>query len=245
MSAHDAVAAVEDALVDVLFSTPRRRALHSGDDLGLPSELAADLRDPTRCDVDALSAEIRARLPQRANRGVGRLQDVFERTVAAFHTRMGPDHPAPFDAFLASAQARRWRPVPYAGLGPCLEECFARWAQEQAWSDAAVVEHELLSAVSRALAADPTPAFVPPAAFHGVPGHWVAVTSGEPPVLYAAVHGRVVTGPVTPLIAGVVLGEDASELAQRLGVPVQSVHKTRDAVAARGLLRTPERSVLG
>jgi hypothetical protein len=237
VSAHDAVAAVEDALNAVLLSAQVRGALQAGDNLGLSEQLANDLRTPSRCDVDALAAEISARLSVRANRGVGRLKTAFPKTFAAWNGVNGSDETPLFEAFLASTQAAPWKPVPFAGLGPCLEECFATWAVEQAWADAGVVQHEMLSAVCRALATDPDPAFVPPTAFTGEPGHWIAVTVDPSPTVYAAVRGRVVTGAVTPLIAGVLRGEADAALAERLGVTVQSVGKTREAVAKKGLLR--------
>lgn len=239
MSHHDAVAVVEDALVKALFSDTARHQLHDGDALGLPADLARDLRAPERCDVDALSGEIRSRLPKRANRGVGTLRDAFPRTLAAW----SGEADALFAAFADSSPFCRWKPVAFCGLGPSLEECFATWAQEQTWSDADVVDHEMYRAVCRALATDPDPAFTPPSAFVGSPGHWVAVRERATPILYAAIHGRVVTGPVTPLIAGVLRGEDDARLAERFSISLDSVQQTRRAVARKGLhqggARTP------
>ncbi|MFT6820158.1 MAG: hypothetical protein ACJATT_003982, partial [Myxococcota bacterium] len=181
--------------------------------------------------------EISARLPRRANRGVGRLTTSFPNTFQAYSQTHGADVAPVFEAFLVSSQSAPWKPVPFAGLGPCLEECFARWAREQTWADPGVVEHEMLSAVCRALATDPDPAFVPPAAFFGEPGHWVAVGGEASPMVYAAVHGTVVTGAVTPLIAGVLRREADTVLAERFGVTVESVVRTSEAVRRKGLLR--------
>ncbi len=238
MSAQDAVAAVEDALVAVLFNVDQRQKLHNGDDLGLSSQLAADLRTPSRCDVDALADEICTRLTQRANRGVGRLQNAFPKTIAAC-TQASGEAPL-FEAFLASPESAPWMPVPFAGLGPCLEQCFADWATQQPWADDDVVLHELLTAVCRALATDPTPAFVPPTAFRGQPGHWVAVTIGASPTVFAAVQGKVVTGPITPLIAGLLQGQSDADLAVAFGVPEPRVAMTRQAVVQKGLLQSTE-----
>jgi hypothetical protein len=56
-------------------------------------------------------------------------------------------------------------------------------------------------------------------------------------MVYAAVHGTVVTGAVTPLIAGVLRREADTVLAERFGVTVESVVRTSEAVRRKGLLR--------
>ena len=238
MSAHDRVAAIEDALVRLLFDgTERERFGQYASHVDDP-QIDRDLRNPRRADLDALGTEVVKRLVQRPNRGVGTLGTAFPEVFAAWAERYPDDAKGSrlIARFAASGTAMSWRPIHHVGLGRPLEGAFARFVVPLGLVPAETVERRMLLAVGRALVVDPNPGFLVPDAFVGRPGHWVALQAGSEPFLVAAIGGQLTSGPITGLVADIIRGRSNEDVSGEHGVDVTAVERTRVAILARGLL---------
>lgn len=145
----------------------------------------------------------RAQVLSRSGLGVGRIVDVYPEAIAAWcGTHGGPDDPvdALLIAFLDSASGRAWSDFAWAVPGLCIEDAFGRFVAPGS------AEH--LGACARVLAVHREPPFEIPAAFCRAPRGWFAIGGREPEplVLYAAIDGKLITGPITPLIRDLLLG---------------------------------------
>jgi hypothetical protein len=149
-------------------------------------------------------------LRERSHRGCGTLIDRFPQTLAAWRARHPEDHDLRelFAAFLASPEHAEHRELPFVGLGTCMEDAFGRFA--------AAMESEHRAAVIQALVLEREPAFVLPSFVRRAPRGWYAISGTT---LHAALAGRYVTGPLTPLLAELLLEIDEPErIAARHGL---------------------------
>jgi uncharacterized protein (UPF0276 family) len=174
-------------------------------------------------DRDALeetAAAVRRMVRARSHRGTGRLVEQFPLSIAGWRTLHPQDADLDqlFGRFLASPAAASWRERPGGEPGACLEACFAQFARAEAFADPLTVEEELSSALLRTLAVTPDPSFVPPPLVRRGARGWFAVTSGDPPILHAAIDGHYLRGPVTSLIASLLGGASISAAAGAHGV---------------------------
>lgn len=111
---------------------------------------------------------------------------------------LGDDADATVAGFLASAEGEAWSDFAWARPGRALEDALGRYLDA---GDA----HLLACARLLVLHADPP--FAVPEGFRRVPAGWLAVGgTAEAPVLYAALGGRLVTGPLTPLLVDLLDG---------------------------------------
>jgi hypothetical protein len=143
---------------------------------------------------------------ERAHRGSGGPRDWFPRTLAAWR-KANPsdqDHDQLLGQFCASRACRAWHEGPAGRTGISLEEAFYRFFTQAAVGDPAVREHEFLGALVRSLAITPRARFSWPGALRRAPGGCYALTRDR--VLHAAIDGRYLCGPVTPLVAALLLG---------------------------------------
>lgn len=139
-------------------------------------------------DDDAFGEHLRAPLPTRDARGCGRLETIYRDAVGrALATRSDVD--AILRDFFASPSAAEWSEVPWSNPGRCLEDAFGRFL--------APGSDEHLTACARALAVHPDPPFTAPDGFVRAPGGWFALGGDDGTTLFAALHGRLVTGPIT------------------------------------------------
>jgi uncharacterized protein (UPF0276 family) len=183
-----------------------------------PTPIELDRAEPA---AEALEAALEARVAptrlalvrDRAQRGTGKLADAFPRCIAGWRSAHPEDArlDALFARFLASPALSAWREQPGVVGGACLEACFAELARAEALAPPEVCEEELLSVLLRALAVAPDPAFEPPPEVRRAPGGWFAVSRAAPPILHAALDGRYLRGPITPLVAAILAGGDAGE----------------------------------
>jgi hypothetical protein len=155
---------------------------------GAPSRLIVEDREHAQ---DLVQAMVRT----RSYRGCGSVERWYPRTIARWR---GDDLIA---SFCASNACRAWRED---GHGICLEESLFRFFEDADVGEPEIREEEMLAAVVRALAVTPRARFVWPAAVRRAPGGCWAITRRN--VLHAALNGRYVTGPVTPLVAAVLAG---------------------------------------
>lgn len=201
---------LDHALDRLLHDSELRRRFASGEPLfSLDADDAEALAGVDVTQIDGMAAMLRERVWRAAHRGGTTLAETFPETVAAW-TRAHPDdvdHARLVDAFVASEAFEAHRPVARGGLGPCVEEAFFAWCAREDIGEASVRAREFMGAVTRALAVCPEADFTVSQAFRRVPGGWCAVLDGDAPTLYAAVQGRCMTGPVTPLVARLLNGE--------------------------------------
>jgi uncharacterized protein (UPF0276 family) len=230
---------LETALASLLFDRDQRAAWVQGcPPSGLSIEEARIFESLAATELEAAAAAARAKVRDRAHRGTGRLVDLFPRCVAGWRAA----HPEDLDLdelfarFLASPAIHDWREHPGAEPGICVEEAFARFAQEQGLADRATCEEELLSAVLRALTVSPEPGFLPPAPVRRAPGGWFAVSAVDPPILHAAIDGRYLRGEVTPLIRSLLGGAPAEAAAEQNRESPRAATTTRAVLVGMRLL---------
>lgn len=183
--------------------------------LDLAPDDAAALATLDRAELVRTATRIRDGLLHTPHRGSGSLLDRFPRTLAAHRD----DLAALAEAFLDSPAFDEHRALPFAGPGRALEEAFFRFAEAAGLGDPATREAEFLAAILRALAVDPDPDFLVPDVVRAAPGGRFAVTTRSGPTLFAALAGRLVTGPITPFLADLLRADEPpDELARRHAV---------------------------
>ncbi|MFO0649295.1 MAG: hypothetical protein U0326_23835 [Polyangiales bacterium] len=201
---------LDHALDRLLHDGDLRRRFAAGEAVfSLDADDAEALAGVDMTQLEGMAAMLRERVWRASHRGGTTLAETFSEAVAAW-TRAHPDdrdHARLVEGFVASEAFEAHRAVGRAGLGPCVEEAFASWCARENIGDASARERALMAAVARALTVCPEPDFTVPQAFRRVPGGWCAVLDGDAPTLYAAVQGRCMTGPVTPLVARLLHGE--------------------------------------
>jgi hypothetical protein len=173
-------------------------------------------------------ATVRRMVLERRHRGTGSLRDWYPKTIAAWLTAHPEDAGLNQLAadFCASDACALWRE--HAG-GISLEEALYRFFCAIGIGD----EDEFLSAVVRALAVAPRASFRWPDQLRRTAHGCVALTRDF--VLHAAVNGRYVRGPVTPLVADLLRGEPVGTVAQRFGVSTREVGLVHNQMASQGL----------
>lgn len=189
-------------------------------------------------DVHALTS-IRALLVEelrgRSHRGCGTLVDRFPRTLAAWLDRHPEDQDLRelFATFLASAEHAEHRELPFVGLGTCMEDAFGRFAAAIDLGAPQVRESEHLAAVIQALVVAGDPSFELPDFVGRAPRGYFSIGGST---LYAALDGRYVTGPLTPLLVALLLepGQD-QQAAKRLGVGATVLTTVLEQLRALGL----------
>lgn len=164
------------------------------------------------------------------HRGCGGLRTLYARTIAA-HGEEGIA-----GAFLESTAFDAYRELPYAGVGCCVEEAFFRFVEAAGIGAAEVREAEFLLAMMRALAVCPDPEFTLPAEVRRAPGGFFAIGARGEPMLYAAVGGRLIVGPITPFLAALLAGADGEAAAREHGVAAEVLVAARAELVGLGLL---------
>jgi hypothetical protein len=213
-------------LAALLYDGHARTALRAGE--------VADARfaalDPA--ELDEIACRVRCLVRGRTHRGTGDLSNWYPRTLAAWVTA----HPADDSLdgllirFCASDACRRWQEGPAGAGALSLEEALYRFFNVENIGEAAVREEELLAAVVRSLAVTPTATFAWPASVHPLPRGCYAVTSDN--VLHAAVDGRYLRGPITPLVAALLAGTPAGEAAVHFGTTPEEARQVAATLAA-------------
>ena len=142
----------------------------------------------------------RAQLMARSTHRLGRLQDLYPHAIAAWCS----DHPGEealdrmLQAFVSSEAGESWSELPWAVPGRCVEDAFGRFL--------APGSGEHLRACARVLAAYPDPDFEVPEPFQPAARGWFTIDVRDTPTLYAAIDGRCLIGPITPLLSQLLAG---------------------------------------
>ena len=190
---------LERALYRLLHHASFRAAWRRGDDLGLSAE-----------DVDALATldpselERAARLVirgviDRTYAGIGGIRDLYPRSLAAWVVARPDDVDLTslVAGFLESPEGDGWNDVD----GASLEDAFGRTLAGHV--DVDVAEDERCTAVAKGILAGRSGDVRVPRDFSRCATGWYRVrATASGPVLYAAVSGRLVRGPITDTIAG-------------------------------------------
>jgi hypothetical protein len=219
---------LEEALAALLYDARARARLRAGD---VADPLFATLDAE---ELDEAASSVRRMVRERAHRGTGGVADWFPRTLAAWRAVHPDDHALDqlVARFCASPACLAWRET---RDGISLEEAFYRVFVDAGVGDRAVAEEELLGAIVRALAITPRARFVWPAAVRRAPGGCFAVTGAA--ILHAALDGKYLRGPVTPLVAALLAGDPAEDVARRHALSRAEIDAVIEALRGRRLLR--------
>jgi hypothetical protein len=189
-------------------------------------------------ELEEAARAVRRMVRGRTHRGTGGLEAWFPRTLAAWRDA----HPADVELddlltrFCSSPSSRAWSEL---GDGISLEEAFYRFFLDEGIGSARILEEELFSAVVRALAIAPAARFEWPAGVRRAPGGCYAVTRGR--VLYAALDGAYVYGPVTALVAELLEGKSPDDVGRRHALGPEEVDAVLEALRAKRLIAPAER----
>jgi hypothetical protein len=179
-------------------------------------------------------------LVSRKHAGSGSLLDLYPRTIEAFRRLHGEADDATLElaySFMDSAAFDEYREFPHAGAGATLEESFYRFAEAEDLGDPVAREAEFLAAMAKLMCANPRiDARLPTELRKAAKGHF-AVSARGAPVLYGALLGRFVTGPLTPFLAELlVTSADREKTAER--------HRVSKSVLAESLRRLSDLGIL-
>ena len=181
---------------------------------------------------------------RRRQVGCGDLRAAYPLTLAALTASRG-SLDAVSVAFLASPAYTTFRETP-GDPGACLEDAFYRFClatTTPAECPRRSLAHEHLLALAKALTICPHPGFTIPPERGPCPGGWVAVhrDAGAPPHLFAAAHGRVIAGELTPLLADLI-DQGPGAAAHHPGTPPAVIAAALAQLHTLGVLTTASRS---
>lgn len=246
------VISLDAALDRLLHKRSYRSAFLEGrfEELDISPEDLGALDAIDRAELARAAEEIRRDLWSRKHRGSGGLSSLYPRTIAAWQAAHPEDTQLEelLSLFMESEAFDDYREIPFAGAGLSLEEAFFRFCEAFCIGEPSTREDELLLALMKALLLSPSPSFTIPEPVRRAPGGFFAVSArpaaadGAPsaPVLYAAVSGRLMTGPITPFLADLLLGAEPPEVvAGKHGVLPEVLHASQKHLRALGLLCAP------
>jgi hypothetical protein len=200
---------LEAALATLLYDEQAR---------AIPGDVDSLFASLDRGELEEAAASVRKMVRSRTHRGTGGMEQWYPQTLASWRTLHAAD--GRLDdlllRFCASPVCGDWRESPAGEPGISLEEALYRFFCDADIGDPAVREEEFLGAVVRGLAITPSAGFVWPKAVRRAPGGCFAVTGSL--VLHAALDGRYLRGPVTPLLADLMRGISPAAAAERHGV---------------------------
>lgn len=235
------VISLDVALDRLIHRRSSRAAFLDNDSLfDLTEDDSAALREMDPRTLAELGRSVAMELVSRKHVGSGNLLDLYPRTIEAFLRRYERPGDAILElayAFMDSAAFDGYREFPHAGAGTTLEESFYRFAEAEDLGDPVAREAEFLAAMAKLLCANPRiDARLPAELRKAAKGHY-AVSGRGTPVLYGALLGRFVTGPLTPFLADLLLpAADYGETAER--------HRVSNGVLAESLRRLSDLGIL-
>src|SRR5262249_8023859 len=152
----------------------------------------------------------------------GGIGDWYPRTIASWRAAHPDDAAldALADRFCASPACAAWRELPAGAPGMCLEEALHRFFEAEEIGGPIRREGEFLAAIVQALVVAPEARFAWPAVLRRAPGGCFAI--GRAGTIHAALDGRYVTGPVTPLITAILTGAPGPDPDDAAVAPVRA-----------------------
>jgi hypothetical protein len=214
----------------LLYRKADREAFLAGDlaRFALSAEERDALSTIDKEQLETAAAMARDHVFERSHRGVGTLVQMFRETIEAWLAASpGRLLPALADDFVASPHFHAYRTHAFAGQGIGLEEAFYRFAEDESIGSAAVRLRECAVAILRGLLITPRPVFSLPAFVRSAPrGFYVVAPADAPsdapasePMLYAALDGKYIEGPITPYIARLLTHAPGGESVEPLPEP--------------------------
>ncbi len=213
---------LDEVLEALLFRRSFRRRFARGERAAL-GIAPADEQDLAALDLDEL--ERAARLAcrgvlERSHRGVGSLLDAFPRTIDAWRdAHPGAELDELAAEFADSEAFRAWRPLSAAEPpGPSSEDTFRVFCEQTLGPETGLLARaECAAATVRAIVVNPRPSFAIPSFLRIAPrGLYAIVSRNGTDILVAALNGRFVTGPLTPLLAAILRADEPGAAAARL-----------------------------
>jgi hypothetical protein len=233
---------LDDALDRLLHQRSVREAFLAGrfDALALARDDLEALATVDRAQLSSAADKVRTDLLHRRHRGSGGLPSLYPRTLAAWTAA----HPEDADfvellsRFMESEAFGEYREIPFSGPGCSLEEAFHRFCEGQDIGEPAARNEEFFTAMMKALLLSPRADFTLPVEVQVSAGGFFAVSRrSDPPMLYAAVAGRLLAGALTPFLAELLTcGHSPSSVAERYGVSQASCDASLTQLTALGLL---------
>lgn len=152
------------------------------------------LGTPMLAAFHSLSEQIHRGLLTHTHAGCGSLRERFPQTIAAWCTS-NPEDEQLFElskAFSKSDAHSTYVELAAGGPGTCIEEAFYQFCCANSIGNHTVLEEEFLSAMMRALATSPEPAFSIPASIKRSRNDYIAVSSKG--IVHAISKGRIIRG---------------------------------------------------
>lgn len=202
-----------------------------------PEDLEA-LATLDRAELAQVAERVREDLLHRRHRGSGGLLTLYPRSIAAWREARPDDGDLTelVTAFMESDAFEAYHEIPFAGAGLSLEEAFFRFAEARGIGDPAVRQDEFFTGLMKALVVSPRPNFTLPASVRRAPKGFFVIAKLAEPMLYAAVSGRFVRGPLTPFLAELLtLAELPGDVARRHGVSDAALAASLEHLAQIGL----------
>ena len=175
-----------------------------------------------------------------ANLAQGSLLDSFPRTIEAWRAAFQNADLDDLAAELAESEAfRPWSPADAGdALGPPIEDVFRIFCEQSAGPEVATLARsECAAAIVRALVVNPRPSFAIPSFLRVAPrGHYSVIHQDGSDFLVAALDGRLVSGPLTPLLGAILRADDPTATAARLDVAETGSRPSTNELRAIGLI---------
>ncbi len=232
---------LEHALYSLLYRRRAREALASSDAerLGITSKELALLATIDREQLERAARLVTEGILSRAYQGEGTLLEAYPRTIEAWR-RANPRRTLEDLAadFAESPYFESYRAIPHAANGVSLDEAFFRFCEHEGIADRATRKAECARAVIRSLVATPVPAFrLPEFVLPAPKGHFAIVEEDDGTTLFAAIERRLVTGRITPFLAGLLSSrEHPSLVALRFDVSPAELAASCTVLRRMGLL---------
>lgn len=167
-------------------------ALHAQNTIDTDSETS--LGNPITSAFHSLSERISQGLLTHTHAGCGSLRQRFPQTLAAWCLSNPDDEKLVHlsKVFSKSVAHRSHVELAAGGPGTCIEEAFYQFCCTHKIGDQTVLEEEFLSAMMRALATSPEPAFSIPSTIKRTQKDFIAVSSNG--IVHAISKGRIIRG---------------------------------------------------
>jgi hypothetical protein len=232
---------LEHALYSLLYRRRAREALASSDAerLGISSKELGLLATVDREQLERAARLATEGILSRAYWSDGTLLEAYPRTIEAWR-RANPRRTLEDLAadFAESPHFEGYRAIPAASNGTSLEEAFFRFCEEEGIADRATRKAECARAVIRSLVTTPAPSFrLPDFVLPAPKCHFAIVEEDDGTTLFAAIEHRLITGRITPFLAGLLASrEPPSVVAIQFDVSAAELAASCTVLRRMGLL---------
>ncbi len=244
---------LDEALYRLLYHRSYREAFFNENfsSLGLCESDQRHLATIDREQLKKTASRVVTQVLYGADGQSGGIEGIFPRVLRKYRKTFpkDPNSIELIERFLESNYYRDYREHPYAGNGICIEEAFFEFMNtEKPFIDADatnafLLKDEFLVALMRTLLYNPRASFQVRQAdiFRIGEGYYSIQTMWPDMILYAAVKGHFVRGPITPLIAEILRLADGAKiqartLSVRFNTSIETVQAAFDRLTHLGFL---------